>query len=210
MNPTSIEIRPASPEDHEAAIPLIYSSGPAAWSYVFEEGKYSPFDFLASSFVRRGNTISYTNHYVATIGKEVVGTILAYHSSSFLLLNGGTAFRILSLYGAKSFSVIGRGLTMEKMIQAPKSGCLYLGHIAVSEKHRGKGIGKDLIRHVVNQFPKYGKVSLDVSQVNPNAIGLYQKLGFKTVEARSFQGIEGRVPNHYYMEADPKEILNSV
>ncbi|WP_394854581.1 GNAT family N-acetyltransferase [Leptospira ellisii] len=195
-----IQIRPANPGDVAACVPLIHSSGPAAWDFVFTQGKKSPFDFLNTSFVKRGNTISYRNHFVAEIEGEVVGTVMSYRQPSFLLLNGGTALRIVSVYGISAPRVMARGLITEAMIKPPKSGRLYLGHIAVSEKRRGKGIGKELIRFMKDRFPRYSVLSLDVSQKNDPAIALYKGLGFGIVEERHFAGPEGVVPDHYYME----------
>ncbi|TGL77095.1 GNAT family N-acetyltransferase [Leptospira yasudae] len=198
----SLQIRPSELQDVDAVVPLIYSSGPAAWDFVFTQNDKTPFDFLRSSFIKRGNTISYTNHFVAEIQGEVVGAILSYRQPSFLLLNGGTALRIISVYGLSAPKVMGRGLTTEGMIKPPKPGRLYLGHIAVSEKHRGKGIGKELIRFVANCFPDFKTLSLDVSQKNEAAIALYKGLGFRTIEARAFSGPAGKIPDHYYMEVE--------
>ncbi|RHX88194.1 GNAT family N-acetyltransferase [Leptospira stimsonii] len=203
---SSIFIRSAQPGDVDAIVPLIYSSGPAAWDYVFTQGSKTPFDFLSTSFIKSGNTISYKNHYVAELNGEVVGAIMSYRQPSFLLLNGGTALRIVSVYGFSAPKVMARGLITEGMIRPPKSGRLYLGHIAVSEKHRGKGIGKELIRFMAKEFPQFQILSLDVSQKNEAAIQLYKGLGFQTMEARSFSGPTGKVPDHFYMEVE-KNIL---
>ncbi|MBM9579353.1 GNAT family N-acetyltransferase [Leptospira sp. 201903070] len=199
---SSIIIRSAQPKDVDEIVPLIYSSGPAAWDYVFTQGSNTPFDFLSTSFIKRGNTISYKNHFVAELNGEVVGAILSYRQPSFLLLNGGTALRILAVYGFSAPKVIARGLVTEGMIRPPKTGRLYLGHIAVSEKHRGKGIGKELIRFMAKTFPEFKTLSLDVSQKNETAIQLYKGLGFRTVDARSFGGPTGKVPDHFYMEVE--------
>src|SRR6185436_9550529 len=94
----TISIRPAEAKDVEAAIPLIYSSGPDAWDYVFADGKYKSSDFIRYIFVKRGNSIGYKNHFVACDGNKVIGTILIYSLPSFHLLNAGTAFNILALY----------------------------------------------------------------------------------------------------------------
>ncbi|RHX92594.1 GNAT family N-acetyltransferase [Leptospira stimsonii] len=203
---SSIFIRSAQPGDVDAIVPLIYSSGPAAWDYVFTQGSKTPFDFLSTSFIKSGNTISYKNHYVAELNGEVVGAIMSYRQPSFLLLNGGTALRIVSVYGFSAPKVMARGLITEGMIRPPKSGRLHLGHIAVSEKHRGKGIGKELIRFMSKEFPQFQILSLDVSQKNEVAIRLYKGLGFQTMEARSFRGPTGKVPDHFYMEVE-KSIL---
>ncbi|TGL59276.1 GNAT family N-acetyltransferase [Leptospira sarikeiensis] len=202
MSNSNISIRPARPEDAAATVPLIYSSGPAAWDYVFNEGKISSQDFLIKSFQGTKNSFSYKNHYLAEKQGEVVGSIVIFRSENFFFQNAATAGNIFKIYKLKAPKVAIRGLSMEGMIQPPKSGRLYLGHIAVSQKERRQGIAEKLMRHAISSFPVYDKISLDVSQENPNAFGLYKKLGFEIVEARNFTGPKGLVPNHYYMEAD--------
>lgn len=200
MTNSHLTIRNATPTDVDSIVPLIYSSGPKAWTFVFQEGKKTPFDFLNSSYIRRGNTVSYTNHYVAEIDGRVVGSILSYSQPSFLALTLGTALRILSVYLWRAPKVMARGLKTETIIQPPKSGCLYLGHIAVLESERNKGIAKELINYMLNKETKYKTVSLDVSAENKPAISLYQKLGFQIKETRHPLGWEGTIPSHHYME----------
>lgn len=200
MKNSNLTIRNASPKDVGTIVPLIYSSGPKAWTFVFDEGKKTSFDFLNSSYVKRGNTVSYTNHYVAEINGKVVGSILSYTQPSFLALTAGTALRILSIYKWNAPKVMARGLKTETIIQPPKSGCLYLGHIAVSETERNKGIAKQLIEYIIAKDTKFKKISLDVSAENKPAISLYQKLGFEIKETRHPLGWEGIIPSHHYME----------
>jgi len=205
LSDKNFSIRAALPGDVEGAVPLIYSSGPKAWSFVFQEGKISPFDFLRSSFVKRGNTISYTNHYVVSIGDSIVGSLIVYQQPGFLMITIGTALRIFSLYGSKALKVIGRGLKTEAMIRPPKSDCLYLGHIAVLESERKKGIAKAIIRYAVQSHPKRKKISLDVSVQNESAISLYKSLGFQVIDTRTLPDAKGAVPDHHYMEVERKD-----
>lgn len=200
MTNTHLTIRKAKPSDLDSIVPLIYSSGPKAWTFVFQEGKKTAFDFLNASYVRRGNTVSYTNHFVAEIDGRVVGSILSYSQPSFLALTLGTALRILSVYGFRAPKVMARGLKTETIIQPPKSGCLYLGHIAVLETERNKGIAKELINYMISKETKYKTASLDVSAENGPAIALYQKLGFQIKETRHPLSWEGTIPSHHYME----------
>ncbi|TGK80211.1 GNAT family N-acetyltransferase [Leptospira montravelensis] len=200
MTNTNLIIRKANPDDVETIVPLIYSSGPKAWNFVFGEGKNTPYDFLNSSYRIRGNTVSYTNHYVAETNGKVVGSILSYTQPSFLVLTAGTALRILSVYKWNAPKVMARGLKTESIIQPPKSGCLYLGHIAVLETERNKGIAKQMIEFMISNNQKYKTISLDVSAENKPAIALYQKLGFVIKDTRHPLGWEGIIPSHHYME----------
>ncbi|TGL24424.1 GNAT family N-acetyltransferase [Leptospira yanagawae] len=199
-NLPTVIIRNAKIEDVSQIIPLIHSSGPVAWNFVFQEGNITPFDFLNRAYVRRRNTISYTNHFVAELDGAVVGSILSYTQPSFLALTAGTALQIISLYKWNAAKVMARGLKTETIIQPPKSKRLYLGHIAVSVSHRNQGIAKQLIEHMIQFNKEYKTIALDVSTENPNAIALYQKLGFVIQETRYPLGWEGKIPSHHYME----------
>jgi ribosomal protein S18 acetylase RimI-like enzyme len=197
---TTYQIRNAQATDVDAMVPLIHSSGPKAWDYVFDEGPIDSKHFLASAFTKHKNTISYSNHYVASIGDKVVGSILGYKQPSFLILTLGTFFRICSIYKFDFRKVVSRGLKVETMIQPPKFGCLYLAHIAVSENARKLGIAKAMIRHVINIEKSFDKISLDVSLENEPAIKLYESLGFKVIETRALKTNPAGIPDHHYME----------
>ena len=58
-----IELKPSKKEEVEVAVPLIYSSGPPTFEYVFKNKQVVAPDFLKYAFVREGGEFSYQNHY---------------------------------------------------------------------------------------------------------------------------------------------------
>jgi len=56
--------------------------------------------------------------------------------------------------------------------------------ICVNSNYRGRGCGKQLINTALNAFKQEGitKLQLWVNIVNDNAINLYTKVGFETVD----------------------------
>ena len=63
---------------------------------------------------------------------------------------------------------------------------IYIDHIGVSKKYRGKGIGKRLIDSA-KKFAKEHQINrlmLDVWTVNENAKGFFKKQGFNTFNER--------------------------
>ena len=50
-NAPPVRFRPARANDMEAALPLILSSGPDAFNYVFRTARHTPEDFLRGAFV---------------------------------------------------------------------------------------------------------------------------------------------------------------
>ena len=63
------------------------------------------------------------------------------------------------------------------------SGVYELSKMAVSPQHRGLGIGRKLIEHVIAQAKAFGAESLFLgsSQKLPNAVHLYESVGFRHV-----------------------------
>lgn len=66
---------------------------------------------------------------------------------------------------------------------------VYITNVAVSEKHRGKGCGERLVRHLIlqSQVEYADFVTLEVRRSNYAAIKLYEKCGFeKAGERKNF------------------------
>lgn len=65
-------------------------------------------------------------------------------------------------------------------------GEVYITNVAVNETTRGKGYGKQLVNHLVQQSEHENAlfVTLEVRESNENAIRLYEKCGFKKIGER--------------------------
>lgn len=197
-----LTFRPARPDDVETAVPLIYSSGPAAFDYVFRHPvKGFAQDFLREAFVRDGSQFSYQQHWVGELDGKLVATGTAFTAEknlSYMLL---TAWQILRFYGpVHCWRVFYQGLQMEQLIPPPPKGPLYIGHLGVLPGLTGQGIGTQLVEHLLQQGRARGlsSVALDVSAQNPLAQALYERLGFCVLRERVSR-IRG-VADHRYME----------
>ncbi|NUM49443.1 MAG: GNAT family N-acetyltransferase, partial [Anaerolineales bacterium] len=70
----NLHFRVATPADTEAAIPLIYSSGPAAFDYVFKHpARGTALDFLRHAFADGAGEFGYRNHTIVETGGQIVG-----------------------------------------------------------------------------------------------------------------------------------------
>lgn len=84
-------------------------------------------------------------------------------------------------------------------------GEVYITNVAVNENARGKGYGKKLVNHLVQQSELENAlfVTLEVRESNEKAIKLYEKCGFKKIgERKSFYSkpIEDALIYTYYFE----------
>jgi ribosomal protein S18 acetylase RimI-like enzyme len=75
-----------------------------------------------------------------------------------------------------------KGIPQEVLMSWKARRVGYLDLMAVDLQHRKQGIGTALLKSVLDQFRAQGidTVHLDVPSTEPDAIRLYQTLGFKT------------------------------
>lgn len=198
----SLFFRPATADDTALAVPLIHSSGPAAFDYVFAQpGRCSALEFLEAAFVAGDGEFGYRRHWVGELDGRVVAVGTAFTGADNLGNSLSAAKRIVLHYGPLAAAgVIGRGLRIERVIRPPRRDVLYLAHLGVTPLLIGQGIGGQLIAHLLQLAPVLGvrTAALDVSAGNPLAQRLYERLGF-TVKVQRDSPI-GSVAAHRYME----------
>ncbi len=58
----------------------------------------------------------------------------------------------------------------------------HITQICIAEEHRGRGLGKALLRHCVTHLAQagYSAITLTVTEENQPAVRLYDELGFST------------------------------
>jgi len=200
-----VEFRQAEAADVEAAVPLIYSSGPAAFEFVFADAKRGMAqDFLRYAFPKGPGEFGYRGHVMGVVDGKVVASGMAFSTDTSFSFFIAAASQILGFYGPRAVGVIRRGLAIERVVQLPKKGEHYIGHIGVAPELRSHGIGAQLMNHLLEQGQALGreKATLDVSVENPRAQALYERLGFRvTAEMESDLSNEfGTVVNHRRME----------
>ena len=197
----AITIRPAKADDVQQAVPLILSSGPAAFSWVFSNTNTQARHFLERVFIAGTTQFGYQNHHVAELNGKVVGSIAFYTRRDFARYNLQTITSIVRHYGLFGcWPVFFRGLKMESVLPPPAKGHLYLAHVAVDRQHQGLGIGSQLINFALNSETARQQTyaSLDVALDNPQAEKLYQRLGFEVVKQRP--AATSGVPGHKFMQ----------
>lgn len=183
----TVALRQAKPSDVDRAIPLIYSSGPDAFSYVFAHAtKGDAQAFLGRAFVDGGGTFGYRNHTVAESDGEVVGIGATFSGDGALSTTAVVATQIFKAYGTAAAGIIGRGLRIERLMPPPKKSVQYIAHLGVNPANQGQGIGTQLIHRFLAQGRQDGKktAELDVSVENPDAERLYERLGFTVTKRR--------------------------
>jgi ribosomal protein S18 acetylase RimI-like enzyme len=200
----ALTFRPAEPGDVVPAVPLIHSSGPAMFDWIFNRAAKTSQDFLTFAFPRGKSEFGFQNHTVAVLHDAVIGTIAFFTHADTKRFTRAALIEIPKFYGPfAAISVMRRGLKTETALSPPKNGQLYIAHVGVAEKLRGKGIGTAMMRYALEHNGKDPNLipTLDVADTNPGAQRLYERLGFKV--SAHLAPIDPSVPGHYFMERVP-------
>ena len=204
-NQVALTFRAAGPADVADAVPLIYSSGPAAFDYVFNEGgTRDARAFLRFAYLHGGGEFGWRAHRVAEMGGQVVAAGAAFDGRTVTRFTIAGALQIWGFYGAiRAWGVMVRGIRVEAIIRPPHAQEYYLCHLGVREEMRGRGIGARFMGHLLEGLDakRHRCATLDVAVTNPRAQLLYERLGFEVeaLRASKLQNRRGRVADHYRM-----------
>lgn len=201
-----VRFRAAAAADVGMAVPLLHSSGPAAFEYVFAvPGRSDAQAFLRHAFVDGAGEFGWRNHVVGELEGRVVAVGAGYGADSHWAFTLAAARQILGFFGWRHApGVIARGLRVERVIAPPSGQMQYLAHLGVESGLRGRGIGAALIDHLAAQAGALGRLplALDVAASNPRAQALYERCGFAVTGERpsNLADARGHVPAHRRME----------
>lgn len=201
-----VRFRPAAAADVGTAVPLIHSSGPAAFEYVFAvPGRNDAQAFLRHAFVDGAGEFGWRNHWVGELNGQVVAVGAGYGAEVQWDFTLAAARQILGFFGWRhAGAVIARGLRVERIIAPPKGDMHYLAHLGVDPAWQGRGIGQALIGHLAAEAARRGRsrLALDVAVSNPRAQALYERCGFVVLDEKpsALADARGHVPAHRRME----------
>ena len=200
----NIELKKSQASEVAIAVPLIYSSGPDAFEFVFKNSQVSAKDFLSFAFVQAGGEFSFDNHYSLYVDGKMVGIGSVFNAKRADTFTKFDALKILRFYQFRSLPILKNGLQVEKIIKLPKQQEIVLGHLGILPKLRGQDLGTQLIAQLMQKAAKTAnsRFVLDVSEENPRAKALYERLGFTTTRKinSSLKNKYSYVPNHFRME----------
>lgn len=200
-----LTFRTAVAEDSEVAVPLIYSSGPAAFDFVFAHDRPGRAqDFLRYAFRQGGGEFGWRNHVVGVAEGRVVAAGAGWDGRQSIAFTIAAARQIFGFFGPfRAWGVILRGLRVESVIRPAGAGEYYIGHLGVDPVSRSRGLGTALVAHLLTRVPAgCAKAVLDVAVGNPRAQALYERLGFAVAVTRlaKLRSRHGSVGDHRRME----------
>jgi ribosomal protein S18 acetylase RimI-like enzyme len=183
-----VETRPASPDDVDAAVPLIYCSGEHEYDYAFATRRHTASEFIRAAFLGGSRSDSYRGFHVVVVHGKVVG-IGSFVGGGDLTIGNTLRFLwdALRLYGLREFwGVLRRGLRLQAVMPPPGRDELFIQKVGVSPEMRGRGLGTALISERIAAAREKGfrRCVLDVAATNPGAQRLYERMGFEVTGER--------------------------
>ena len=195
-NLANIKIRPARAEDVDAAVPLIYSSGPVVWDFLFGDGKpESSMPFLRQAWLSGKGVAGYKWHWLAEVDGQVLGSISVYSGVEYGQLSNQTALQVVKHFGFGCFRRFSQLLKFGKhLMPAPARNVDYVANLGVAEASRGLGIGAALLSHFEQRAVERNKryYELDVVTTNPRAQALYERFGMTVYKERHYQPLSDK------------------
>ena len=196
MTAKLIQLSKASPDDAARFAPLIpgliRDTGPVSYGYQFGDGGLLE-RMVAASWNTPDTLFAASATTVVTDGDELLGLELGFAGPNFYVFKDNlvSLARDLIVQGVVSFEEL-KGLA-ERAEQASylnahvPEDVYYLHALSTPERHRGKGIGRQLLRAAIARAKAdgYRELQLDVLADNP-AVGFYQANGLRILsETRS-------------------------
>lgn len=169
---------------------LVFSSAPVLLPYLFG-GKAQALDYIARASTRPDGQYSAKRHRLAIAdGKSIIACITLWDNEL------ARSFHEHTLKSLKDFlspdQIIHVLKTNDKLANAfvaPQEDQLCIGHLAVIEKYRCRGIGKKLLDYAIAQAKlKHKKqIVLDVDSKNAAALRFYTGAGFELDNSTEYE-----------------------
>ena len=134
-------------------------------------------DLLAYKALRDAMLAGHPDASTSDAETEILRDLGSYRSRLTGGANGTTLFTLVALDGTR---LVG-ALTCEREPRLKVQHMAHLIGMMVSDTHRGRGIGRDLLIAAIAKLkatPGLAQVTLSVTSTNRAAIGLYESQGF--------------------------------
>lgn len=195
---TTLQIRPAQASDAALAAPWLYATMGSLADYLFQQDVPAIEAALADLFSRNAGRFGYEIAVVAEADGVPVGMLVACAGAELNRINVRTFrhfFPVLGLGAAIGFIV--RGVSLPGGREAEKDE-YYVSNLSIQPAAQGRGFGSKLLEYAEHQALACGlkKTSLIVGSHNVAARRLYERVGYRTVEAVPDHGA---IPGYYRM-----------
>lgn len=195
-------IRTATPADAALAAPLVLSSAPDVYAYLFTRLGKQAEEFVRHCLTLDKGLFGCQAHTVVELDGQVVGVASFYSKAEYFRWAKQTSPIVAAYYRWRVPFMLLRLNASQRWMVPPVENELYLANFGVATGLRGQGIGGQMLQYglALAQQRELAIYSLDVSVANPNAERLYQRFGMHSISEASFPGARGRVSDSRRMQ----------
>lgn len=185
----TITFATCSESDQALAIPLILSSGPESFRYVFSvDYADQAVDFLHHAYAQGSGQFGYANHLGLYVDGQLTGIGAYWTRKDIANFTSRNITLIIAYFGLiKGIRVLIRGMHVEKVMPPPNKNAGFIANLGVASSVRGQGLGKQLIEQFLQRarLEQQATIELDVLEGNP-ARNLYERLGFRELATYAY------------------------
>ena len=148
-----VRFRAALAEDAQACAPLVHSSGPDSFDYIFADARRNAVPFLAYAPVRPRVEFGYAAHVVGELDGRVAacGAGWANGGARFAVATAATAWPAIGFFGPRAAgAACRRGMEAETVMPGPARGAYDVRHLGVDAALRGRGLGSALVAYLLD------------------------------------------------------------
>lgn len=208
-----MKLRQAVAAESDMVAPLIISSGPEMYQFLYQTSGHPTQDFIKYEFESGIGFCGYKNVSVIEENGKPIASGCFFTRYDFNRLALGSLLNLFRFYPmGQILPAIRRSLQATSILKTPGPGEVYLSNFGVAEDYRGRGVGQNLIYKVCQSYQSLGakKFGLDVAVNNPNAQRLYQRLGLTVIQEKKFSAtnVHHQVPDCRKMECDLQDLLS--
>lgn len=177
-----VTLRPAIAEDVDWAVPLLFATGPALFSYVFASPPEQAIEILQKAFPRPQHAFSYEHTQVVEVQSQPAGLMVSYPGT--LKRQAEEKMQqvmatIMPLRKLPKILVNLADLTRIKQDVAAQE--YYILGLSISPEFRNQGLGTYLLQEAELESAAYDcpTLSLDVTYTNTAAKALFERRGYR-------------------------------
>lgn len=178
----TISIRPASANDMDDGVALIYAAGEKLVNYIFGNGDEAlAMRYLRLAWRRGHGQYGFKNHWVADVDGHCAGLISCWHDTLPANFDAETMASITDLFSHQNaLDVVMRSREYADEIPPPKSDEFAVGHVATASAFKRSGVATQLMNFMYSEACRLNKSTmiLDVENVNTGAQAFYHSMGF--------------------------------
>jgi ribosomal protein S18 acetylase RimI-like enzyme len=198
---SQLTLRPARPADVDMAAHVLHSSMGGLAEHLYSgDARRSVDDYLARMFQLDGHRFSWDLSFITEVDGRAVGMLLSYPGRDINRLQLALILRLPKLYGWRgALRVLWR---LIPLISAPETSAdeYYVSNIGILPEFQSRGYGAALMAFAEQKTREAGlpKCALAVDEDNLGAIRFYERLGYKIVFSKTFEGSMARHEKGYH------------